>query len=55
MQNSEMMFAVITPLLLTAQLLNEMKFSAFVLFIAAWTSDIPIRWLSLDLGWRLAW
>jgi Amt family ammonium transporter len=33
----EMMFAVITPLLLTGAIAERMKFSAFVLFIAAWT------------------
>ena len=33
----EMMFAVITPLLLTGAIAERMKFSAFVLFIAAWS------------------
>ena len=33
----EMMFAVITPLLLTGAVAERMKFSAFVLFIAAWS------------------
>src|SRR4026207_2298662 len=33
----EMMFAVITPLLLTGAIAERMKFSAYVLFIAAWS------------------
>ena len=33
----EMMFAVITPLLLTGAIAERMKFSAFVLFITAWS------------------
>lgn len=33
----EMMFAVITPLLLTGAVAERMKFSAFVLFITAWS------------------
>jgi ammonium transporter, Amt family len=33
----EMMFAVIIPLLLTGAIAERMKFSAFVLFIAAWS------------------
>ena len=33
----EMMFAVITPLLLTGAIAERMKFSAFVIFIAAWS------------------
>ena len=33
----EMMFAVITPLLLTGAIAERMKFSAFILFIAAWS------------------
>lgn len=32
-----MMFAVITPLLLTGAIAERMKFSAYVLFIAAWS------------------
>lgn len=33
----EMMFAVITPLLLTGAIAERMKFSAFVIFIVAWS------------------
>src|SRR6187551_2161974 len=33
----EMMFAVITPLLLTGAIAERMKFSAYILFIAAWS------------------
>lgn len=33
----EMMFAVITPLLLTGAIAERMKFSAFILFITAWS------------------
>ena len=33
----EMMFAVITPLLLTGAIAERMKFSAFIIFIAVWS------------------
>jgi Amt family ammonium transporter len=33
----QMMFAVITPLLMTGAIAERMKFSAFVIFIAAWS------------------
>jgi ammonium transporter, Amt family len=33
----EMMFAVITPLLLTGAIAERMKFSAYILFIASWS------------------
>ncbi len=35
--NFEMMFAVITPLLLTGAIAERMKFSAFAIFIIAWS------------------
>lgn len=36
----QMMFAVITPLLLTGAIAERMKFSAYILFIAAWSALI---------------
>ncbi|HSB57177.1 MAG TPA: ammonium transporter [Nitrosopumilaceae archaeon] len=36
----QMMFAVITPLLLTGAIAERMKFSAFILFIVAWSALI---------------
>ena len=36
----QMMFAVITPLLLTGAIAERMKFSAFILFIVAWSGLI---------------
>ncbi|HEY7108416.1 MAG TPA: ammonium transporter [Nitrososphaeraceae archaeon] len=50
----EMMFAVITPLLLTGAIAERMKFSAFVLFIAAWSLLIYYRlvhWIWAVGGW----
>ena len=50
----EMMFAVITPLLLTGAIAERMKFSAFVLFIAAWSILIyyPLaHWIWGTDGW----
>jgi ammonium transporter, Amt family len=50
----EMMFAVITPLLLTGAIAERMKFSAFVLFIAAWSLLIYyplVHWIWGVDGW----
>ncbi len=50
----EMMFAVITPLLLTGAIAERMKFSAFVLFIAAWSLLIYyplVHWIWGVGGW----
>ena len=50
----EMMFAVITPLLLTGAIAERMKFSAFVLFIAAWSLLIYyplVHWVWGVDGW----
>ena len=50
----EMMFAVITPLLLTGAIAERMKFSAFVLFIAAWSILIYyplVHWIWGEGGW----
>jgi Amt family ammonium transporter len=50
----EMMFAVITPLLLTGAVAERMKFSAFVLFIVAWSLLIyyPLaHWIWGVDGW----
>jgi Amt family ammonium transporter len=50
----EMMFAVITPLLLTGAIAERMKFSAFVLFIAAWSLLIYyplVHWIWAVGGW----
>jgi Amt family ammonium transporter len=49
-----MMFAVITPLLLTGAIAERMKFSAFVLFIAAWSLLIYyplVHWIWGVDGW----
>lgn len=50
----EMMFAVITPLLLTGAIAERMKFGAFVLFIAAWSLLIYyplVHWIWGVDGW----
>lgn len=50
----EMMFAVITPLLITGAIAERMKFSAFVLFIAAWSLLIYyplVHWIWGVDGW----
>ena len=49
----EMMFAVITPLLLTGAIAERMKFSAFILFITAWSFLIyyPLVHLIWGGGW----
>ena len=50
----EMMFAVITPLLLTGAIAERMKFTAFVLFIAAWSLLIYyplVHWIWGVGGW----
>ena len=50
----EMMFAVITPLLLTGAIAERMKFSAFVLFIAAWSLLVYyplVHWVWGVGGW----
>ncbi len=50
----EMMFAVITPLLLTGAIAERMKFSAFVLFIVAWSLLIYyplVHWIWGVGGW----
>src|SRR6478609_2980897 len=50
----EMMFAVITPLLLTGAIAERMKFSAYVLFIAAWSILIYyplVHWIWGEGGW----
>jgi Amt family ammonium transporter len=50
----EMMLAVITPLLLTGAIAERMKFSAFVLFIAAWSLLIYyplVHWIWGVGGW----
>ena len=50
----EMMFAVITPLLITGAIAERMKFSAFVLFIAAWSLLIYyplVHWIWGADGW----
>jgi ammonium transporter, Amt family len=50
----EMMFAVITPLLLTGAIAERMKFSAFVLFIVAWSILIYyplVHWIWGTGGW----
>ena len=50
----EMMFAVITPLLLTGAIAERMKFSAFVLFIAAWSLLVYyplVHWIWGVGGW----
>ena len=49
-----MMFAVITPLLLTGAIAERMKFTAFVLFIAAWSLLIYyplVHWIWGVGGW----
>jgi Amt family ammonium transporter len=50
----EMMFAVITPLLLTGAIAERMKFSAFVLFVVAWSILIYyplVHWIWTPDGW----
>jgi Amt family ammonium transporter len=50
----EMMFAVITPLLLTGAIAERMKFSAFVIFVVAWSILIyyPLaHWIWTPDGW----
>jgi ammonium transporter, Amt family len=47
----EMMFAVITPLLLTGAIAERMKFSAFVIFIAAWSLLIYYPLVHWIWGW----
>jgi len=50
----EMMFAVITPLLLTGAIAERMKFSAFVIFVVAWSILIyyPLaHWIWSPDGW----
>lgn len=49
----QMMFAVITPLILTGAVAERMKFSAYVLFIVAWSALIYyplVHWIWGD-GW----
>ena len=50
----EMMFAVITPLLLTGAIAERMKFSAFIIFIARREFSNILSISTLDLGWRMA-
>ena len=48
------MFAVITPLLLTGAIAERMKFSAFVLFVVAWSILIYyplVHWIWTPDGW----
>lgn len=50
----EMMFAVITPLLLTGAIAERMKFSAFVIFVVAWSILIYyplVHWIWTPDGW----
>ncbi|MDE1861622.1 MAG: ammonium transporter [Thaumarchaeota archaeon] len=49
----QMMFAVITPLILTGAVAERMKFSAYILFIVAWSGIIYyplVHWIWGD-GW----
>ncbi len=49
----QMMFAVITPLILTGAVAERMKFSAYILFIVAWTALIYyplVHWI-----WGSGW
>ena len=51
--NFELMFAVITPLLITGAIAERMKFSAFVIFIVAWSGLIyyPLAHWMWGGGW----
>jgi hypothetical protein len=59
-----MMFAAITPLLITGGIAERMKFSAYLIFVCAWeffvyaifqdiTNSQVLSCGTLDLGWRL--
>ena len=50
----EMMFAVITPLLITGAFAERLKWSSFLIFIIAWELTGLLSISSLGLGQRLA-
>ncbi len=52
----QMMFAVITPALISGAFAERMKFSAYVLFIVAWSTlvyDPVAHWVWADGGWLM--
>jgi ammonium transporter, Amt family len=52
----QMMFAVITPALISGAFAERMKFSAYVVFILAWSTlvyDPVCHWVWADGGWLL--
>jgi Amt family ammonium transporter len=52
----QMMFAVITPALISGAFAERMKFSAYVLFVALWTTLVyfPVaHWVWAEGGWLL--
>jgi Amt family ammonium transporter len=53
----QMMFAVITPALISGAFAERMKFSAYVLFILAWSTlvyDPVAHWVWADGGWLMS-
>ena len=52
----QMMFAVITPALISGAFAERMKFSAYVVFVLAWSTlvYVPVaHWVWADGGWLL--
>jgi ammonium transporter, Amt family len=53
----QMMFAVITPALISGAFAERMKFSAYVVFVLAWSTlvyDPVAHWVWADGGWLLS-